>query len=335
MNCFDNIIGIKTGCSIIEGSSALYIENLGITCQEADSYINDDYENGQALIEDKIAFATTTVKKTITNNFSGAINTRQFLKSETLGHYQDNLQLQSLSAGNYGGINWSLNNTSSYLDGFFNSISLQVDHTGDIDVFVYNLITGKLIDTITIPCIAGEISTKIINKTYSSDRERLDLIFVYDTSAIQSYKCTYDYAGCGSCSGFRYSNYYVSSTPILIDQGVQKIRSNITSQSHTYGLSLNYTVQCNFESWLCNVSNLLAMPILYLAGEEIMNYAILSSNRNNSDSNIDYERNEKRRDFFSQKHLENMGATMNNLVLPKNDTCFICNEPVRSRVILP
>jgi hypothetical protein len=335
MECFDEVIGIKSGCEITPSSSGLYIEDIAITCKEADDYINAEYETGQALIEDKISFAGKVIGKSVKNYFQSQINTRQFLDSKILGTNQDNLVLMNAVSGNYGGLSLALANQSSYLDVFINELSLQVNYTGSIDVKVYNLVTGALLDTISVDCIAGEISTKVVNKSYASNRKKLDLIFVYDVDSIQSYKTTLDYSGCGSCSGFTYGNSFITSTPIIIDAGSSKIRSNIVSQTHTYGLSINYSVQCNFDGWLCNISNLLSLALLYKAGEEIMNYAVLSSDRNNSNANIDYERNTERRDYFKTLYTEQMNTALKGLILPKNDICFSCNQVMRSTIILP
>jgi hypothetical protein len=335
MSCYDNLIGIKSGCSVTETSQSLYIEDIGITCSEADSYINNEFETGQQLIEAKIAFAAKVVSKSIQNHFSSVIETRNFLTSQNLGVYQDNLQTQSLVAANLGGLNITLLNASSYLDIYVNTISLQVNTTATISVLVYNLVTGLLIDTIAVDCVANEITTKIINKTYSSNRQKLDLIFVYDVSTIASYKCQLNYEGCGSCSGYRYANYYLAATPVIVPSASAKIRTSLTNQSHTYGMSINYTIQCSLESWLCNMSNFMALPILYKAAEEIMNYATMSSNRNNSDSNQDYEKNKERAAFFNTQYLEHLNASIGNIMLPKGDICFQCNERVKSKIILP
>lgn len=335
MECYNDLIGIKSGCAVTESTSGLYIEDLSITCQEADDYVNADYENGEKLIDDKISFASKIIGKTIQNYFASQINTRQLIDSQMLGYSQDDLVLMNAVASNLGGISLSLLNKSSYFDVFVNEISLQVNYTGSVNVLVYNLVTGKLIDTIAIDCVAQEVSTKIVNKTYSSNRKKLDLIFVYDIDTIQSYKTLLRYDNCASCSGYVYSNSYITATPLIIDSASAKTRTNIVSQTHTYGMSINYSVQCSFENWLCNMSNMLALSILYKAGEEIMSYAILSSNRNNSNTNIDLERNIERRDAFHAAYVEQLTVVMKGMVLPKNDVCFSCKEVMRSVIILP
>lgn len=335
MSCFDDLIAIKSTCNGSAGSSGLFIEDIDITASECDLYINSNYQNGGQLILDKIRFATEIVKKTISNHFSDHIISKSLIDSQILGQYQDSLNLKSGSVATLGGISLRLNNQNSYYNVFVNQISLQVNVTQDIDVFVYDLISGTLLDTIVVSAVANTVVSKTVNKTYSSDKRNLDLIFVYDTEGISSNTTVLSTYGCTSCNGYSYSNQYIYSTGITIGESDAKIRSSLTSSSHTYGLSVNYSIQCSIENWLCEIANMMSMPILYLSGAEIMRYALLSSKRQNSNVNIDYEQNEKRLAFFSEQYDIHLAATIKKINLPKYDPCFKCNDSVRSVIVLP
>lgn len=334
-NCFADIIGYKGNCETFTPSSGLYIEDIGITAKEADFYINSEYRNGEELISDKIDFATTLVRKTIGNHFSSYINNKSLLNSKLLGHYQDSLSLKSGSVNTLGGISLLLNNSQSYFNVFVNSISLQLSTTQSVNVLVYNLVTGELLDTIAISCVANKISTSYVNKTYSSNKRKLDLIFVYDTEGLYSNTCQLDYDGCATCTGYTYSNNYISAQPIYLTETDTKIRSSLTSNSHTFGLSLNYSIQCSIDNWMCEIANLMALPILYKTGVEIMQYALYYSKRQTSSVNIDAENNEKRLSLYKQNYNEALEATIKKINIPKYDVCFKCEEYLRSAIILP
>lgn len=332
--CFDNLIGIKSGCSLVTGTSGLYIEDIGITEMEADMYINSEYANGSELISDKLNFAANLVKQTIHNHFSASIISKSKIDSETLGDYQSNLQLKSGAADTLGGININLINSNSYLQVYVNSVSLQIDYTGDVDVLVYDLISGTLLDTLTVSCEANKISTKYVNKTYSAPKRKLDLIFVYDTENKNS-NTTYLKSTCMSCNGYTYGNSYIQSQGINLNENDNKIRSSLSGATHTYGMSINYSVQCSIDNWLCEMSNLIALPILYKFGEEIMNYSLYYSNRQNSKTNIDYDRNKERLAMYQQYYNNTLDSSIKKINLPANDICFKCNEVIKSSIILP
>lgn len=334
-NCFAEIIGYKGNCATVVPSSGLYIEDIGITSKECDFYINSEYRNGEELIADKIDFASNLVRKTIGNHFASYINTKSLIDSKLLGHYQDSLSLKSGALNTLGGISLTLNNSNSYYNVYVNSISLQISATQTVNVLVYNLITGELLDTIAVSCVANKISTSYVNKTYSSNKRKLDLIFVYDTEGLYSNTCQLDYGGCSYCNGYTYTNAYVSVQPVYMTESDAKIRSSLTSTTHTYGLSINYSIQCSIDNWLCEISNLMALPILYKTGIEILTYALYYSTRQNSSVNIDAERNKERLAMYQTAYSEALEATIKKINIPKYDSCFKCDEYLRSDIILP
>lgn len=334
-SCFDNLIGIKSGCSLVTGSSSFYIEDIGITEKEADMYINSEYRNGSELITDKLAFASELVKKTVSNHFAAHIITKTLIESQNLGEYQDSLNLKSGAVGTLGGINISLVNQNSYFQVYVNSVSLQLSTTQNVNVLVYDLISGTLLDTIVVACTANTISTTYVNKTYQSPKRKLDLIFVYDTEGLSSNTTYINNGTCLTCTGGVYRNAYITSSAINLLEASTKIRSSLTGATHTYGLSVNYSVQCSMDNWLCEITNILALPILYKFGEEIMNYSLYYSNRQNSKTNIDYERNKERLLMYQTEYNKALEATIKKINLPKGDICFKCNESVKNVVILP
>lgn len=334
-SCFDSIIGIKSQCTTSTGSSTFFIEDIGITADYAGQYINSEYSSGIEFIEDKIRLSTDLVKKTIQNHFAEHIISKSVIDSQLLGHYQDSLQLKSGVAATYGGISLELTNYKSYFNVFVNAISIQISTTQTVPVFVYDLISGTLLDTINIDAVANTIVSKTINKTYSSPKRKLDLIFVYDTEGISSNTTTLSYTGCASCLGYIYTNGYISASPITIGESDAKIRSSLVGGTHTFGLSVNYSIQCSVENWLCELANLMAMPILYKTGMEVMTYALYYSNRQNSGINIHAERNQKALDFFTTAYNDALEATIKKINVPKGDICFKCNEFMRSAIILP
>lgn len=331
-NCLSEIIGIRSACTNEVSTRSLFIEDIGITPNDCDSYIDETYKNGSELIKDKIQFAAKIIAGTIRNEFSSKIITKSFIDSKQLGQYQDSLQLKSGDVG-LGGVSTTLKNTTSYFDMFVHSISLQLNYAGNVDVFVYDLITGELLDTIVVDCQTNKISTKVVNKSYSSYKRKLDLIFVYDTTSKQS-NYTLIHQGCGHCNGYVYNDGYVNAQPVYLDSSSAKIRSSLKGNSHSFGMSINYSVHCSIDKWLCEVSNFMGLPLLYKTGELIMDYA-LSSKRFNSDTNVDAERNEKRRLAWIEAYNESLAATIRKIQIPKKDPCFICNTPVKNLIITP
>lgn len=335
MNCFENLIGIKSDCDNVIPNSGIYIEDIGITADECDSYINAEYNNGLQLIKDKINFSSELIKRTVSNHFNGFVKTKNLLQNNVLGYYENNFQKKDSIPNTLGGIKISLNNNSSYVKIHINTLSLQTDYSGIINILVYNLSNGLLLDTIPVTGVANQVVTINVNKSYESLKQNTKLIFVYDVSSINSFNAAIYQNYCSPCTGYVYSNNYIVTNGLMIGNATPKIDSNTVNSNHTFGLSLNYSIQCSLENWICEVSNLMALPLLYKTGVEIMNYSLYSSTRNNSKQNIDYERNEKRYNHWVNEYNSTIQSVIEKLELPKNDPCFYCDAPIRSLIILP
>lgn len=337
MDCFDNLISIKTACegTLPAPSSGLFIEDFGITCKEASNYINDEYTSGQEMILDKIRLATTLVRAHIANNFSQYMDSKSIIDSDVLGHPGDSLQLKSGIVGTLGGISLKLHNNQSYFNVFISSISLQISTTQDVPVMVYDLISGQLLDTFTIPCEANIISNYIVNKVYGSYKRKLDLIIVYDTEGISSNTTIIKTNGCQYCNGFVYDNYYIAAAPVYLGESSAKIRSSLTTTTHTFGLSVTYSIQCALDKWLCENANLMAMAIGWQSAYLIIEYALNYSKRQTSSVNIDAEQNMRRLEAYKIGYSKSINSTMGKMVVPKKDTCFYCEDVVKFRSVLP
>lgn len=335
MSCFDNIITVKGGCSDVAPLSGYYINDL-VSLDELNSFVGSDYVDGEALGISKIQFAINQISGLVYNHFSNKFKANSLLDGMRIGFPSDNMVLKSGIANTYKGINTELSNSLSFLDEHISSISLQVDVTQNVSVLVYNLLTGLLLDTIVVPTIAGKIVTVAVGKKYESDRRKLNLSFVYDSTGINSYTTTINNTnGCSSCGGNQYSNSHLSYRGISIPTASQMIKSNLNTIGDTGGLSIVYSVSCNHKEWLCTFANLLSLPILYKAGAEIMEYARLQSKRVNSNTFIDLEKLKERQDLYELKYRELMDGILQNLKLPTDSLCYECNPRSRHTIILP
>lgn len=334
MACLDNIISYRSNCRGTKSVSGFYLEDIGITPLECGMYINQDYASGDELIEDKIRFGIEVVKSTLYNDLSSLFNVGSVIAQKTLGFYQDSLQLKPGSANTLGGIRLRVNESNSYLAAYISSISLQVASSGTIDVFIYDLISGKLLDTIPVETQANVVSTSYVHKMYAGGNRKIDLAIVYDTEGVSSNATLLTDSGCTHCNGYAYSNHFFTATPITINELSDKTALSVIGVQHTSGLSIDCSLQCSFDNWICQIANKMAMPILYKTGELIMEYALLHSNRMNSETMVDMERNRERKDQWAAAYNTSMYALIKN-IKPINDRCFSCAENHKTKVILP
>jgi hypothetical protein len=333
MDCFDNLIGIHRSCNETEPSSGLWIQDLeGINLSVANAATDNETISGITLIEEKITFAQNAIAATIRNQMASKVRAGSILQNDTVGFYRDNLRVVSAEAGKLKGIRVKITN-HSYLEFFLSRLFLKLEDAVTTNVYVYDLLSDTLLDTISITTVAKKATPVLVNKSYLTNKQRLHLFICYDSSVSDTYETTLNNASCSNCTGSDYSNKYISFSGCSMDSSDQKIDSNLTSISGSNGMSLEYSLNCSIEPFICNMGNQLAWPLLHKVGAEIMK-ELIASRRLNSVVTIDKATNEMLRDKFEAEYMASMSAILDNMKLP-TDICFKCNQPVRKAVAIP
>lgn len=337
-SCFDDIISLRGTCDDITPTSGLWINDVGVSLQELNELVTEDYKGGYDLFQKKLAFTIEEVTKLVHSQLQPKYKARSVIENQRTGFYKDNLVQIPAIAGYNKLLQYEIINHDSYLDMFVSELSLQLDYTGDVDVSVFNLLTGTLIDTITVPCVADQISTVYPNKTYKSNRHRLNLIFSYDSTGKTSNTSTLLSTGnCSGCSAKnQYSNQYMRVSSGKMDATLPKIKSNILPTSDTGGMSIVYSLSCDHKSWLCSIQNVIALPILWKTAAAIMDHGIniapleQMTARSQSSHLLDARRKE-----YMDKFYESFNSVLQNIVLPSDEKCFICNSRIKHLSVIP
>ncbi|MEK6886387.1 MAG: hypothetical protein AABW88_01000 [Nanoarchaeota archaeon] len=337
LECFEDIIGLRGSCDSPTSISGLWIDDIGIDLAELDSIVNKSQIDSVDFFEKKRDFAIKQIIVLIHTHFSDKYKTNTILRSGRIGYGKENQETVA-AAATLKGIEIELCNEDSFVDVFVSSISLQVNFAGSVNVFVYDLFQNKLLDTIAITAVSGQIVTVYPHKLYKSVRKELDIIFVYDATAFSSVKTTVTQGGCKSCGdggSMINLNQYLSTRSISILSADAKIEDNLTASGDTGGLSLIYSIQCNYDEWLCTMSNSIALPILFKTGYEIMDFAYNNSLRLNTTTTINWEGLLKRRDEYDKRYQNSMEAVLQNIKLPQDEKCFECRQKSKHVIILP
>jgi hypothetical protein len=337
MGCFDNLIGYRGGCTETTATSGLYLDQLGINLKQLDDIVQDDYDSGEDLLSDKISFSIKKMASSINQRFAEKFVSKTIVEGDKIGQYYDNQTLVTGEAGYLKGIRIEVCNDKAFFDFYISEIALQVNTTGNVSVVVYDLIQNKLLDTITVAAVAGNISTYWANKTYTSYRKKMHLFIGYDSSAINSYQSTVALNACTDCAGgiqTHSCNRYVKVVGAKIASASSKILSNTVNMSETGGVTLNYSLQCNHQEWLCTYSNILALPLLYLTAAEVFKYGTISQ-RENATTIIDLKKWEEMYEYCMVNYAQEMDNIVKRIDVPCDNICFRCNEKSRVAIILP
>jgi hypothetical protein len=331
MACLTNIVGVR-GCG--NSPTGVYLQNLtGVSIADFDLAINTEQKAAHPALQNIINFATEYTLNNIRQYLSTKYELKSMIDSDVVGYYYDNKEVVTASAGYLTGYEVRIDKTP-YLNFHLGSLSLFVNTTATVNVLVYDLLQGKLLDTIPVSAVAGEIVTVYPDKDYATSKQRLHLFIGY--TSVDSYKTSYTrpYATAHEdCCGGCYNNGHIYFGAKKILAASQKISQNLESNSYGAGLSFGYSLTCSFDEYLCNMKSQIAFPVLYKAGELVMQ-ELKHSKRFTGVVTGFRATHDELMTHYSDEHLRLMGDIMNSIKLP-NSMCFACNEKTKSVVNLP
>lgn len=346
IECFNNLVGIRVECGDqIPSHSGFYIQDLPfLNLKLADALISDQ-SSGIQLLNDCYSRAVNYLVNDARTRMNPYFKRTSVIENNQVGYYPLQQTIISGVAGFYKGIQIQIRQFP-YLDVFIPSMTLWVDYTGTIPVEVWNLTTGKLLDTISVDCVAG-VQTLLpeMYKNYSNNGQTLNLFIGYNTTGINSYQANIyssiipnSYGSCITClNAAPWSSWNRNKYTWLFSQQISaslpKIQTNLSSCNDTGGLSLTYTLNCSMDKWLCSMRNQYGYALLYRWGVEILKEATMSM-RLNSLVVLKKEEKEALQMDFEATYEKSMGDAFRNVKLP-NDVCFVCNQHLLTGVTMP
>lgn len=335
-DCFADILHVKGNCESKQSTSGIYLNDVGISLPELNEIVGNEYKDGEELFTEKRNFAVKAITATIHSHLQDKYKAKTLLEGQRIGQFQDNLVSVAAEA-KLKGIYFELCNETSFVDFFLNFFEVQFDFSGSVNIYLYNIMTGMVIDTFSVDAVAQEVVQVVVNKTYKSDRKKLKLFLCYDATTVPSYKTfSRDWFGiCPSCVNYWCNNSYVKSSGATCELADDKIYKNLSRTEQTYGLSANYSVFCNHEDWLCSFNKLIALPLAFYTAKEICDYASLVTSRQNSKTVIASTDWTKRSEMYAAKYAEAIDGVLQNIRLPKDEKCFECKEKIKYAIQIP
>ena len=333
MLCLENQVLIWDGCTTKE-SNKIYINDLpGFDLSIPDYLSTQQVADGMQLMESKRRMASEFVKYEIQNFLNPRAQMATVVANQTAGYYREDRKLINLEANKYKGIQISLENYP-YLSLYVNSISVFWDAAITTNVRVYNLTTGELLDTLPITTVANEPTLITVNKEYKNNGQFLNLIFVVDSSLADAYETTILPKGCTSCfARYELFNQYAGGRGIKINQSSTINNQSIQSELHTHGVSVDYSIGCDHDYFICNMANRFALPMFYKFGIEIMD-EIIYSKRLNSLTTIHKDDAINLKVEYLLKYQESMNNVLNYIQIP-NNICFNCTPFIAINTRIP
>lgn len=333
--CFDDVIALRGECTTVTPTSGLYLDQFGVNLNEINQYIGGEYAKGEDLYEDKKAFAIDLIANIILTALNPKLKGASLIEGHRIGYFTDSLDSVSGDATyNSGGINIRINNNASYVQMLISEISVHLNYTGEVNLYLADLRQNKILQTFQIQSVAGEYGVIYPQIKIESPMQITDLFLFRDTNGKPSYRTNANDTTCVSCYPTN-RNGMVYATAAMMNGGVPIIRSNMQSANNTAGISLVYSLGCNHRAWLCSFSNMLAVPLGYKIAAEIVDYGMNNSTeRINTAKIVDRDVMEQRRNDYEKKFRDSLKNVLNNIRFTDN-VCFECNKSVANIISLP
>jgi hypothetical protein len=330
-DCLDNIIGIDKLCTPESPASGLWVQDLpGITLQTAGAATDEETASGIALIREKINIAKKAIFQDAIEFLLPKVRTNSLIESDTVGIYKEDLEKASAEALYLTGKKLKIQNYP-YLEFYIESLSIKLDAVVTSNIFIYDLLTNTILDTIAFTSVAGVPVEVYVKKSYPVKGQTLSLAILYDSNLAGSYKTNLHLSGCNNCQQ-GYSNRYSSFDNIKILTANSKIEANVVSDN-TNGLSVNYSINCSIESLICKMAKVFAWALLHKTGAELMR-ELQFSRRLNSIVILDKKDHIELRTEFENEYAKSMNRILDNIRIP-HDVCFDCNQRVKTIVRIP
>lgn len=323
MECLDGLIGIRGKCSTDSPDSLLYINDLpGLSIKDVDASLNSESASAVELIEQKIQEAGELVITRLQTLLLPKFKGDSLISNGVVGFVKDNQETIETATGYLVGKHIEISE-GAYKELFISKVGIHAVATGNVSVVVWDLVQNKLLDTMVVTCVAGEVSYLDVFKTYRGQGQRISLFIGYAYTA--SYKTTLSLNNCTSCTGQVYSNPHITFANRKILSSDTKIKENLTSGED--GLIIQYSVNCTFTPFVCSIKHLMAPAIRWKAGE-LLAMEMVYSKRNNSYITIYAEDNAELLKAYSVSFETEINNIFQNMRLPNNE-CYYCNKKVK------
>lgn len=326
MNCLLNYIGIY-GCGGGVPPSNLYINRLpGIELKAIDKLATPDQINFQGVWSDIQERAIRKFKTKVNAKFKERWKLKTITSSVNIGKIIDS-NITALGS-EYRGYTVELNESGSdYANSnmqsiYVSTLPLYLSEAKNTTVKIFDLDTETEIYTKDVTGVQGWNSV-VINQIFSENR----IYIVYDSTEIDSTELSisklmnYNSSGCGCVS------YDFNGNEFIIKGAKSAIGDiyNIEYGSNIFGLSGIFSVQCSYDSIVCNNLPVFETALWYLEGAEFC-FERRFTSRLNEFTTFDKNKAKELEEEYNLRFEEELEIAIEGINLDGNDSCLVCND---------
>jgi len=332
LECLSEIMGLNGGCEDISSNAEIYLDTK-VTYSELNDFVDqtDVSKNTVAKLFGSLRDqAALELVGKINEQMAGGYIHKTVVKSQFIGDAGTTLTASAASAV-LKGVRFQQYNSYPSYQYRVSRLGFIGNYTGNVTVIYYDGLTGQQLATDTVAAIAGQRIELNVNRTFRTEI----LTVVYDATGIDGYQTTVNGSAgtCYSCRGNANKiNGYCYGQALTAPIGTPL---DPTYTNDMGGLTVTLNVECDNQSWICNIKQQLGIAMLYKTAELAMEYGLNNTSRENTSTIRDASRLDDRHQMYHELYESNMKSALAAISLPTDSPCFVCKRKSRITQAIP
>lgn len=315
IDCLTGYVGLKQVSD--SPTSDIYINDLhGITTAQFETTREIDENDG--ILESWNTLEGRAIRSFETDlkfNLKKYFKNHQTISTGLTGYVDDNT-LANHGSGKYAGWLFDVGSYAQALKLEINDIRVTLATAENFNVKIFDANTGEQLFNKAVIGAAGLNVVKILQSYAVYNHNK---IFVaYDTVI-----------------PIRIFND--PTVPGVISQGSITTASTVLAENidaSEVGMAVGYNVKCSIEEFVCSRLELFLEPYLRKLGIEFLK-ASKYSNDFSRYNLLDTEQSNELIDDYKAEYQELIDSTFEDLQVPDDGICFICNKDISQKVLIP
>lgn len=330
LDCFDGLIRLDATCE--GGEGVLSLQDIGID-QTLLSHLKGSEDTTLGMLSNVDSWARAVVYNDAVNARMADIRSHTFVDRQRIGDPDQSQTLMTGTAATIGGIVIETAHPTSNLTIRIGMGYYYGDTAGVTTFTVYDLEDGASVGSYTITAVQGKNVSKSIQVELPAYRQSKRYFVTHDK--LDYYQVNVASGSCSACGEKGYRHGGVTMYGARISDSAAKRYSNLSRVSHTSGMGITVTVECDHGQWLCEVKNALALPYLYKVGQGILLRGVDNLDRFNSYAGMNREALIERAERYSMEYNKAMDNTVGKMAVPDDPMCFVCKQRTKSIIAIP
>lgn len=326
LECLTKLIGLDDCGSATE---PFKLNQIGYSKDQLKQMKDDSYPTVELFFQAIKETAASMVVSDFFGHIARGSLSKQVVETGVIGVYSEGLKPITANTG-IAGVMFRVYGGQEYWKINIDSVRILVDYTGTIPINLYDLLTGQILQTVSVNVLPGVIATANFDFSAVSNLQTRNLFIGYDTTGITSYEATTKSGcnGCGQSSKQSSGVAYYSGATLDAPFTTAKVLNN------TSGLSVSYSVECNNDQFLCSIKSVFGIAMLWRTAMAALDYSNDSGGQFSEQKTVNHEGNETRYTRASFHYENEIEKIVKQVVLPANK-CFACGPRVTVTNRLP